>query len=113
MVDVFDHRQVNLVLCGHNHMYERTHPLRGGRIVPPGQGTVYVTTGAGGAGLYVFRPAPPDYMAVWNAEQHGFTIIDVSDDLLHVRQVGEEKQYIDDFFVHRRVASPPASAVAG
>ena len=58
---VFDRFEVDLVINGHNHLYERVYPLRGNVVqaeVPPGgtidpvkQGTTYICTGGGGAGL--------------------------------------------------------------
>ena len=59
---VFDRYQVDLVISGHVHAYERTHPIRGGRVaarVPSGgvvdpatQGTTYICAGGGGNSLY-------------------------------------------------------------
>jgi 3',5'-cyclic AMP phosphodiesterase CpdA len=61
---LFDKHQVDLVINGHNHVYERTDALRGGRVgrqVPVGastdptrDGTVYVTAGGAGQSLYGF-----------------------------------------------------------
>ena len=58
---VFDRFSVNLVINGHNHLYERVYPIRdnvvqaevppGGTIRPATQGTTYICTGGGGAGL--------------------------------------------------------------
>lgn len=69
-VPLFDKHQVDLVVNGHNHVYERTDALRGGRVarrVPIGEsvsavrdGVVYVTAGGAGKGLYDF-PAPDSY----------------------------------------------------
>lgn len=52
---LFDKHQVDLVINGHNHMYERTHPLRGGAVGglapvgatvdPATQGTTYLVSG--------------------------------------------------------------------
>jgi hypothetical protein len=63
-VPLFDEYQVDLVINGHNHIYERTDPLRGGAAVteaPPGStvspktdGTTYVTAGAGGRNVEEF-----------------------------------------------------------
>ncbi|MER5947940.1 metallophosphoesterase family protein [Streptomyces sp. NPDC001904] len=63
---LFDDHRVDLVINGHNHVYERTDALRGGavgRAVPIGgtadpvrDGIVYVTAGGGGRDLYGFRP---------------------------------------------------------
>ncbi|MET7936647.1 metallophosphoesterase family protein [Streptomyces sp. NPDC005322] len=69
-VPLFDKHQVDLVINGHNHVYERTDAIRGGKVarrVPIGgnadavrDGTVYVTAGGAGAKLYEF-PVPDSY----------------------------------------------------
>ncbi|MBO4258354.1 purple acid phosphatase family protein [Streptomyces griseorubiginosus] len=61
---LFAKHQVDLVINGHNHVYERTDAVRDGgvgRAVPIGgatdptkDGTVYVTAGGGGRDLYGF-----------------------------------------------------------
>jgi hypothetical protein len=58
---VFDRFDVDLVINGHNHLYERIYPMRnnvvqaevppGGTIDPVKDGTTYICTGGGGAGL--------------------------------------------------------------
>ena len=69
-VPLFDKHAVDLVINGHNHVYERADVLRGGvaRATPIGatvhpatDGTTYVTAGGGGRGLYAF--AVPDSYA--------------------------------------------------
>ncbi|MCC3769924.1 metallophosphoesterase family protein [Streptomyces sp. UNOC14_S4] len=67
---LFEKHQVDLVINGHNHVYERTDALKGQRVskkVPIGgsvdsarEGIVYVTAGAAGKSLYDF-PAPDSY----------------------------------------------------
>lgn len=67
---LFDRYQVDLVVNGHNHVYERTDALKGGRVgrtVPVGgstdptrDGTVYVTAGGGGRDLYGFPADAPE-----------------------------------------------------
>ncbi|RJQ75738.1 metallophosphoesterase family protein [Pseudonocardiaceae bacterium YIM PH 21723] len=69
-VPLFDRYKVDLVINGHNHVYERTDAMRGGKIStalpiggtvhPDRDGTVYATVGGAGAGLYKF-PAPDTY----------------------------------------------------
>jgi len=58
---VFDRFGVNAVFQGHNHVYERSYPLTAyydtsgaspvwtGKVMPDGEGTVYITNGMGGA----------------------------------------------------------------
>jgi hypothetical protein len=52
IVPLLDSHHVDLVLMGHEHNYERTHPMLADRVVGEGQGTTYLTTGGGGADLY-------------------------------------------------------------
>ncbi|NUS44781.1 MAG: phosphoesterase, partial [Mycobacteriaceae bacterium] len=63
---LFDRYQVDLVLQGHNHVYERTDPIRAGQptrvaedhatVYPATDGTVYYTVGSGGRPRYKFQP---------------------------------------------------------
>jgi len=67
---LFDQYSVDLVINGHNHVYERTDPLRAGKVTTaaptgaivntPAQGTTYVVAGSSGASLYSF-PATDSY----------------------------------------------------
>ena len=67
---LFDQYSVDLVINGHNHVYERTDPLRAGKVTTaaptgatvntPAQGTTYVVAGSSGASLYSF-PATDTY----------------------------------------------------
>jgi 3',5'-cyclic AMP phosphodiesterase CpdA len=61
---LFDEYQVDLVINGHNHVYERTDPVRagiarrkvpfGGVVRPEVDGTTYLTVGGGGRDVGVF-----------------------------------------------------------
>jgi hypothetical protein len=98
-VPLFDANEVDLVVNGHNHCYERTHPMiggavqatvpSGGTVTPATQGTTYVVAGGGGAGLYTSFSANPFVHTAsgavretrpWSAKRsatHGFLAIDV------------------------------------
>jgi Purple acid Phosphatase, N-terminal domain/Calcineurin-like phosphoesterase len=64
---LFDRYAVDLVINGHNHVFERTDPIRAGSptaSAPPGatihpgdHGTTYIAAGGGGAALYAFPAA--------------------------------------------------------
>jgi Purple acid Phosphatase, N-terminal domain/Calcineurin-like phosphoesterase len=68
---LFDEYKVDLVINGHNHIYERNNPLIGGTqtstapigatITPATQGTTYVVAGGAGESLYSFD-APDSYV---------------------------------------------------
>jgi hypothetical protein len=72
--DLFDEFAVDLVVNGHNHSYERTHPVKGGAVtvdVPTGgvvkpaeQGTTYITAGGGGQVAYQASPYPLSYVTI-------------------------------------------------
>ena len=63
---LFDRYQVDLVLQAHNHVFERTDPIRAGSatkaapdnsiVYPETDGTVYYTVGGGGRPRYAFLP---------------------------------------------------------
>jgi len=67
---LFDKYSVDLVINGHNHIFERTDPIRAGAatvaapsgatIHPAKNGTTYITAGGGGESLYDFK-APDSY----------------------------------------------------
>ena len=57
---LYDTHDVDLVLNGHIHSYERTWPIEGGRAVSDG-GVVYTITGGGGGGLETPGPTRPGF----------------------------------------------------
>ncbi len=98
-LDVIDAAKVDVVFCGHNHLYERTAPLRGDKIVEDGKGTVYITTGAGGAHRYPEGNDPPEYILVHNDKVFSFTRVDVTADKLEIVQIGETGDELDRFTI--------------
>jgi hypothetical protein len=46
---LFDQYHVNIVFAGHNHVYERFKSIKAGEVVDDGEGTLYITSGLGGA----------------------------------------------------------------
>ncbi len=65
---LFSRFQVDLVVQGHNHVFERTDPIKHGKkhasapdrstINPAVDGVTYICAGSGGRPRYSFRPAP-------------------------------------------------------
>jgi hypothetical protein len=114
IVPVLDRNGVHLALSGHSHLYERTHPIRDGEVVANGEGTVYVTTGAGGARLYAARPDPPAYMAKQWDGGHCFTIIDAGAERIAIRQIDSDGNELDAFEIPRGpVSDEPAGHSKG
>lgn len=75
---------VQLVLTGHEHNYQRTKPLHGASadlssaanfIMPPGQGTVYITSGGGGG---VLHPVTDQPFLAYKASVNHYLHVDVT-----------------------------------
>ncbi len=56
LLTLYEKYNVDLVMNGHIHLYERTHPVKGGKVDP--KGVVHITSGGGGGGLEDFDPVP-------------------------------------------------------
>jgi hypothetical protein len=77
LVPLFEMYGVDLVLNGHDHIYERSYK----------DGVYYLITGGGGAGLYSINVAPNPYQQVARAVHH-YATIDVESNMLTVAAVG-------------------------
>ncbi|HPF40910.1 MAG TPA: metallophosphoesterase family protein [Phycisphaerae bacterium] len=106
IVPVMEKRGVQLVLNGHDHLYERSYPIRGQKIVEPGEGVVYITTGAGGAKLYTPKATPIPELATVFESAHSFTIIDVTFDALNVKQINVRGTTVDEFRIPHQASAP-------
>ena len=104
LVPVLERGGADIVFAGHNHLYERSHPLRGGQIVPADQGVVYVTTGAGGSSVYAERLPPPDFLAAFYDNDFSFTVVDVDGPRLALRQINSDNEVVDEWV---REKQPP------
>jgi uncharacterized protein (TIGR03437 family) len=86
LAPVLETHGVQLVLNGHEHTYQRSYELRGGDPVPPNSGgTVYVTSGGGGAQTHWF--APNHWVARSVAANH-YLVVDVRPAAISVRARG-------------------------
>ncbi|MBI5865907.1 MAG: metallophosphoesterase [Planctomycetes bacterium] len=108
LVPIMERAGVDVAFSGHDHMYERTHPLRGGAITTGGQGVVYVVSGAGGAALY--NPKNPDQMPDWLAVRknntHSFSHVVISGGALRFRQIGANNQVLDEWALQKPQQTP-------
>lgn len=100
-LDVFEEVGVDVVFCGHNHLYERTAPLRRDEIVPDGEGIVYIVTGAGGVSKYPELLPNPPYIRYYNDQVFSFTQVDLSADRLELKQISEHGEVIDEYVIEK------------
>ncbi|GEM_PF-2666982 len=114
---LFDQYDVDLVINGHNHHYERTYPLRYGAKDAPvitstsrteytgADGVVYVITGGGGRGIYRFGTSQPNWSAA-RCECHEMIKIEVDDaGILTVRTIKIDGTEIDRFTINKTATS--------
>ena len=103
---LIDHYQVDLVLSGHDHNYQRSHPVRDGvardawqdpSFVSP-RGTTYVVTGGGGAFLYhrFDRTTDGPYIRKFVRLHHAVELT-ITPTRLAVRSLTPEREVIDEF----------------
>ena len=113
LVPAIEAASVDIVFNGHDHMYQRLRPLRGGQIVPDGEGVLYVITAAGGASLYTPVAERPEYVAALNHLDFSFTQVSVAGDELTLRQIALDGHVIDESTLHKAApeqgTSQPAS----
>ena len=98
LCDLFQRHNVDLVISGHDHNYQRTHPLIFSNSTPgPGQrviGTVeihekgipYVISGAAGASLHDGSNHPQSYTNIAK-NIHSLSVLEVDSARLTLRQI--------------------------
>lgn len=75
---LFSRHGIDFALSGHNHIYERSVPIRDGQQAGDGRGTTYVVSGGAGAPLYT-NVDDSWFNAVANSVEH-FIIADFEGD---------------------------------
>ncbi|MFH1419634.1 MAG: metallophosphoesterase [Planctomycetota bacterium] len=100
-VSVFEDCGVDMVFCGHNHLYERSAPILRDKIVEDGRGVVYITSGTGGARRYAMNLPPPPYNRVYNDKLLGFVQVDLTTDKLVLKQINERGDVFDEYVIEK------------
>ena len=69
LVALYEKHNVDIVFNGHIHVYERTWPLRAGKV-DLRKGVLYITSGGGGGALENFSPVPTWFKAQCRSDYH-------------------------------------------
>ncbi|MBI4605969.1 MAG: metallophosphoesterase [Planctomycetes bacterium] len=110
VVPVFERRGVDLVLSGHDHVYERSYPILGGMMrdafqdpdyVAP-RGIIYVVTGGGGAGLYDYFPSPEAHLSAFFRSEHHYVKLRIAPGEIEGTAVSVEGKTLDRFTIRKR-----------
>jgi hypothetical protein len=95
LVPVLERHDVDLVFFGHIHAYERSWPIRAGRV-DERRGVVYVQTG--GAGGYLEEAAPQrGWFCAHRRRTHHYLLVGVTPDRVEVRAYDIEGRLFDWF----------------
>ncbi|MFC4403795.1 phosphodiester glycosidase family protein [Gracilibacillus xinjiangensis] len=95
-VPVFDEFGVDLVLNGHDHIYLRSHPMKGGQQVAEGEGTTYMTPGATGNKFYGLTEYPWQKV-VDDENTQMYSTVEVTGENLHVITKTVGGRTVDEF----------------
>lgn len=89
---VYDAFELDVAVAGHNHIYERSVPIRDGAEVAENDGTLYLVTGGAGAPLYtgvsgewfgdIQNPIEHYIIADVSATQIDFVVRDLNDNVI-------------------------------
>ena len=114
LLPILDRFEVDLVLNGHDHNYQRSHPVRGGvvhdawqgaELVSP-RGTIEVITGGGGQILYQEDLAADHrFTARFIAAYHALEL-EIGPTLLTARAISADRQVLDEFSIRKGVPRP-------
>lgn len=121
VVSVLEEHHVDLVLNGHEHVYERTHPVLQGRIVDAFEspryvsprGPIYLVTGGGGASLYPFLPSPQIHLNAVFDSIHHYVKIRIRPGSLEVEAIGLDEVLVDRFSIEKEGIPPALNFLRG
>jgi 3',5'-cyclic AMP phosphodiesterase CpdA len=112
LIPVFEQYGVQLVLTGHDHIYERSKPLRGGQVITAAQGGItYVVSGAGSAASYGCGNAAWVATRVCSANYGIYNRVTVTPATLKVEAVRDNGNVIDTFALTNTSSAPPATPI--
>jgi chitodextrinase len=100
---IFEKHGVDLVLTGHDHNYERTHPVKGDARAA--DGITYLVVGNGGRTLRSLGTSQPAWSAKRSNSGYGYLDVQVEEGTLTGRLIGVNGQAEDTFTLTKQL--PP------
>jgi hypothetical protein len=106
---LFEKYNVDLVLTGHDHNYERSKPMKGDAVAPTGtRGITYLVVGSGGATLRAFPSTQPSWTAVRDNQAYGFMDVVVDGGTLTAKLITSTGTVRDTLTLTKTVAAAAA-----
>ena len=92
---LYEKHHVDVALNGHIHLYERTWPIKAGKVDTDG-GVIYLTSGGGGGGLENFAPTPAFYKAELRVDHH-YCYVTIQGGTFHFKAFDQNGMLFDSF----------------
>ena len=93
LVSLYEKHNVDICFNGHIHAYERTWPLRSGKVSTK-DGVIYITSGGGGGSLEGFSPLPNWFKAQLRVDFH-FCYVNVQSGHLELKAFDQNGNLFD------------------
>lgn len=103
-VPVFDKHLVDLVMNGHDHIYMRSYPMKGGQVVPEQEGTRYVIGGSSGPKFYALTPYHWQEK-IFDKQEQIYTVVETGEDEMTVKAKTLDGTEIDAFTIANSAAT--------
>lgn len=102
---VLEENKVDLVLNGHDHIYLRTHLMKGKQVSEDGEGTTYVIAGSSGPKFYSLTAR--DWQKVTDEEKtQMYASVEISGDDLKMVTKTVGGRVVDEFILSKNTALP-------
>ncbi len=98
-VELYEKYKVDVVFNGHVHVYERTWPIRAGKVDQK-DGVVYVTSGGGGGRLEDFAPTPAFFKQEFRSDYH-FCYVTVHNGTFNLKAFDADGRLFDQFAIKK------------
>lgn len=102
LVPLYDQYNVDFCLFGHTHLYERSWPLKDGRINQE-EGTIYINSGGAGGYIEEFTPTR-NWFTLEQLDGHHFCTFSIFDRTLVFKAIDYEGRVFDAFELKKEKA---------
>jgi hypothetical protein len=115
---ILESHDVDLVLTGHDHVYERSFPILENEMhagfqepnyVHPGA-PIYIVTGGGGGTLYDYNPTEDAHLSAVFRSEYNYLELRITPDMLEGTAFGLDAEVLDVFTIRKGEAVPPPPA---
>jgi hypothetical protein len=100
LVPILEQYEIDLMVCGHDHDYERSAPIKNYSTNPSFPGIPYVVTGGGGATLYTTQ-TPRSTTQCWESSFH-YTKLTFTNDAIRGAVTRSDGTNLESFTINHK-----------